>query len=88
MRRGRDGGIGWAEASLSPRSAAQDPVWLLENMMGPCSVWLTESLVSRLMLASNSRVVDLGCGKAMSSMFLAREFGVHVTAVDLWVDGG
>lgn len=68
-----------------PRSAAQDPVWLLENMMGPCSVWLTESLASRLMLASNARVVDLGCGKAMSSIFLAREFGVHVTAVDLWV---
>jgi SAM-dependent methyltransferase len=31
------------------------------------------------------RVLDLGCGKAKSSIFLAREFGVEVWAADLWV---
>ena len=75
---------GLARSSF-PRSAAYDPVWLLDNMMGPCSVWLTEALALQLTLAPGSRVVDLGCGKAMSSIFLAREFGVQVTAVDLWV---
>jgi cyclopropane fatty-acyl-phospholipid synthase-like methyltransferase len=32
------------------------------------------------------RVLDLGCGKAVSSIFLAREFGVRVWATDLWID--
>jgi cyclopropane fatty-acyl-phospholipid synthase-like methyltransferase len=29
-------------------------------------------------------VLDLGCGRAMSSVFLRREFGVQVWAADLW----
>ena len=57
----------------------------MTNMMGPCSVWLTEALADDLSLSPGLHVVDLGCGKAMSSIFLAREFGVDVTAVDLWV---
>jgi cyclopropane fatty-acyl-phospholipid synthase-like methyltransferase len=31
------------------------------------------------------RVLDLGCGKASSSVFLRREFGVQVWATDLWI---
>jgi cyclopropane fatty-acyl-phospholipid synthase-like methyltransferase len=31
------------------------------------------------------RVLDLGCGRAKSSIFLAREFGVEVWATDLWI---
>jgi cyclopropane fatty-acyl-phospholipid synthase-like methyltransferase len=30
------------------------------------------------------RVLDLGCGRALSSIFLHREFGVQVWATDLW----
>jgi SAM-dependent methyltransferase len=30
------------------------------------------------------RVLDLGCGRAASSILLCREFGVHVWATDLW----
>jgi cyclopropane fatty-acyl-phospholipid synthase-like methyltransferase len=30
------------------------------------------------------RVLDLGCGRASSSVFLRREFGVQVWATDLW----
>lgn len=30
------------------------------------------------------RVLDLGCGRAASSIFLYREFGVEVWATDLW----
>lgn len=74
-----------ARASF-PRAAAQDPSWLLEDMMGPCSVWLAEALGARMQVAPRSSVVDIGCGKAMSSLFLAREFDVDVTAVDLWID--
>jgi cyclopropane fatty-acyl-phospholipid synthase-like methyltransferase len=32
------------------------------------------------------RVLDLGCGRAASSIFLRREFGVEVWATDLWFD--
>jgi SAM-dependent methyltransferase len=44
--------------------------------------WLTESLDLR----PGMRVLDLGCGRASSSIFLRREFGVQVWAVDLWCD--
>jgi len=31
------------------------------------------------------RVLDLGCGKALSSIFLAKEYGTQVWATDLWI---
>ena len=36
-------------------------------------------------LEPGMRVLDMGCGKAMSSIFLAKEFGVQVWANDLWI---
>ena len=36
-------------------------------------------------LRSGMRVLDMGCGKAMSSIFLAKEYGVTVFANDLWI---
>ncbi len=68
-----------------PRSVAYDPVWMLENLMGPNAVWLTEALGQVMPLRPGMRVLDLGCGKALSSVFLAREFGVQVWATDLWI---
>lgn len=69
-----------------PRSANYDPAWVVENMMGPNPLWLTESLSGCMDLDSTMRVLDLGCGKALSSIFLAKEFGVQVWAADLWID--
>jgi SAM-dependent methyltransferase len=69
-----------------PRSAAYDPSWMLEHQMGPNALWLVEWLCERLDLAPGMRVLDLGCGKGMTSVFLAREFGVRVWAADLWMD--
>jgi SAM-dependent methyltransferase len=68
-----------------PRSSACDPMWIVENLMGPHVLWLAEYLAEALPLEPGMRVLDLGCGKALSSIFLAREFGVHVTACDLWI---
>jgi len=68
-----------------PRSSAYDSDWLLENMMGPNPLWLTESLLDHMALQSGDRVLDLGCGKALSSIFLARETGAQIAAVDLWI---
>jgi cyclopropane fatty-acyl-phospholipid synthase-like methyltransferase len=68
-----------------PRSATYDPVWMLENLMGPNALWLAEALSQVLELQAGMRVLDLGCGKATSSIFLAREFQLQVWATDLWV---
>ncbi len=69
-----------------PRSASYDPVWMLENLMGPNALWLAEALFQVLDLPAGTRVLDLGCGKATSSIFLAQEFGLQVWATDLWVN--
>jgi cyclopropane fatty-acyl-phospholipid synthase-like methyltransferase len=68
-----------------PRSSRYSPDWMLENQMGPNALWLAEWLAESLPLEKGMRVLDLGCGKAMTSIFLAREFGVQVWAADLWI---
>jgi SAM-dependent methyltransferase len=68
------------------RSNAYDPEWVIENMMGPNVMWLTESLSQVMRLEPGMRVLDMGCGKAVSSIFLAKEFGLQVWAADLWID--
>lgn len=68
-----------------PRSASYEAKWVLENLMGPNVLWLAESLSQVLDLRPGMRVLDMGCGKAISSIFLAKEFGVQVWATDLWV---
>jgi SAM-dependent methyltransferase len=68
-----------------PRSAAYDPRWALENLMGPNVLWLTEALSQVMRLEPGMRVLDMGCGRAVSSIFLAKEFGLRVWATDLWI---
>jgi cyclopropane fatty-acyl-phospholipid synthase-like methyltransferase len=58
---------------------------MLAAHMGPNVLWITEALCQVLDLRPGQRVLDLGCGKALSSIFLAREFGVRVWAADLWI---
>jgi cyclopropane fatty-acyl-phospholipid synthase-like methyltransferase len=68
-----------------PRSAKYNPDWLIASASGGANaLWLTEWLASALDLKPGMRVLDLGCGRAVSSIFLHREFGVQVWATDLW----
>jgi cyclopropane fatty-acyl-phospholipid synthase-like methyltransferase len=67
-----------------PKSAAYHPDWISKNGCGGNAVWLAEWLCESLDLRPGMRVLDLGCGKVTSSVFLAREFGVDVWATDLW----
>jgi len=69
-----------------PLSAKYDPQWVHENQMGPNALWLMEWLSEAMDLKPGMRVLDMGCGKAMSSIFLAKEFGVQVWATDLWIN--
>ena len=68
-----------------PRSAKYHPEWIVGSVSGGAnSLWLTEWLAESLDLRPGMRLLDLGCGRAASSIFLRREFGVQVWATDLW----
>ena len=68
-----------------PRASNYHPEWIKAGASGGAnSLWLTEWLAEALDLRPGMRVLDLGCGQAMSSVFLRREFGVEVWATDLW----
>lgn len=75
----------WAERF--PRSAKYNPDWLKSSLSGGAnSLWLTEWLLEAMSIAPGARVLDLGCGRAASSIFLHREWDCQVWAVDWWND--
>ncbi len=68
-----------------PRSSGYHPEWVLASISGGANpLWLTEWLTETVELRPGMRVLDLGCGRAVSSIFLRREFDVQVWATDLW----
>lgn len=68
-----------------PRASAYHPEWVLGSASSASNaLWLTEWLTEAVDLRPGMRILDLGCGRAMSSIFLHREFGVQVWATDLW----
>ncbi|HTA65077.1 MAG TPA: methyltransferase domain-containing protein [Xanthomonadaceae bacterium] len=68
-----------------PRSSKYNPDWVIASASGGAnSLWLAEWLAPSLDLRPGMRILDLGCGRASSSIFLCREFGVQVWAADLW----
>src|SRR6266850_7577136 len=68
-----------------PRSSGYHSEWIMASVSGGAnSLWLTEWLTEALELRPGMRVLDLGCGRGASSIFLRREFRVQVWAVDLW----
>jgi len=70
-----------------PRSSQYHPDWIIASASGGAnSLWVTEWLTTALDLRPGMRVLDLGCGRASSSIFLRREFAVQVWATDLWFD--
>ncbi len=68
-----------------PRSNKYHPDWLIAGCSGGANpLWLAEWLTTGMDLRAGMRVLDLGCGRGLSSVFLRREFEVEVWAVDLW----
>ena len=63
-----------------------DEQFMRQCMMGPNCLRLLEELMQRVQLHPGMRVLDLGCGMGLTSMFLANEFDVQVFAVDLWIE--
>jgi len=62
-----------------------DKDFISKNLMGPSVIKLVEELSQHLTLKEGMKILDLGCGNALSSIFLAKEYGVTVYATDLWI---
>jgi SAM-dependent methyltransferase len=65
------------------RDYSKDQIW---RDIGPGGLYLVSVLAAELELEPGSLVLDLGCGAAESSLYLARNYGVTVVAADLWAD--
>ncbi len=67
---------------LFPRAVRYDEKWVKENSCDGLTLICLESLTGIMDLKPGMRILDLGCGWAVSSIFLAKEFGARVWAVD------
>ena len=58
-----------------------------EMLMGPNSLRILEELLIKHPFTSsaNASVLDLGCGKGLTSLAIANETGAKVYANDLWI---
>jgi len=68
-----------------PKTEKYDQSWIEHNWMGPNPLWLLEELCENMDLRPGMKVLDMGCGKGVTSVFLAKEYGVTVFATDLWI---
>ena len=59
--------------------------FLQANIMGPNPLKLLEELFSLHRPQAGELVLDLGCGRGVTSIFMAREYGLRVFATDLWI---
>ena len=62
-----------------------DKDFLKENIMGPNPAKLLEETLALYPLKAGSTVLDLGCGRGVTSIMLAKEYGLRVFATDLWI---
>lgn len=66
-------------------SKKYDITFIKENIMGPNPMKLAEELLTLHPIPQNSIVLDLGCGRGVTSIFMVKEYGLKVFAADLWV---
>ena len=69
-----------------PKANSFDINLVRSKIMGPNPLKLCEELLCDADVAKGSRVRDLGSGTGITSVMLAREYGLDVYAVDLWSD--
>jgi cyclopropane fatty-acyl-phospholipid synthase-like methyltransferase len=59
---------------------------LHDTMWGPNAIRQAEELASHFAITKDMRILDLGCGKGLSPLYLVQEYGTEVFATDLMVD--
>ena len=64
---------------------SRDEIYDCGSGMAPGGLLLAEMLAEELSLKPGDRVLDVGCGRGQSSVFLASRYGVRVVSVDLWI---
>ena len=69
----------------TPFTDGYDRQLLIDTMMGPNAMRITEELAGQLPITPGMRILDLGCGKGISSILLAEKYGATVFAADLWI---
>jgi SAM-dependent methyltransferase len=57
---------------------------IYRDVMGPGGLFLAVQMARTMDLHPGDIVLDLGCGRGETCIWLAKHFGVHVVAVDLW----
>jgi SAM-dependent methyltransferase len=77
----------WLDAERHPllHRLSRDDIYDGGNGMAPGGLLLAEMLADQLSLRPGGKILDLGCGRGQSSVFLASQYDVEVTSVDLWI---
>jgi SAM-dependent methyltransferase len=55
-----------------------------QDFFGGGGLYLATHMARTMQLNANDIILDLGCGKGSTSLFLAKHYGVNVIALDLW----
>jgi len=66
------------------KSSHYDEKIIKSKIMGPNPLKMNEELLQNNKLPKGSFVMDLGSGQGFTSLFLVKEYGFRVFAVDLW----
>lgn len=53
--------------------------------MGPTSTLLLQEMMAKIDLAKDKRILDLGCGRGLTSIYLAEKTQAQIFALDLWI---
>ncbi|SNT02230.1 Cyclopropane fatty-acyl-phospholipid synthase [Anaerovirgula multivorans] len=59
--------------------------FIYKNLMGPNCLKILRELIKDIEIKPNMRILDLGCGTGLTSIYLAKNFDVTVFATDLWI---
>ena len=59
---------------------------LKDTMWGPNAIKQSEELASHFTITKDMRILDLGCGLGLSSLYLVQEYCTDVFATDLYAD--
>lgn len=64
---------------------SRDAIYDGGAVMAPGGLILAQMLADELSLPVGANILDLGCGRGQSSIYLAKRYQAQVTSLDLWI---